>query len=172
MDRVSVETVTETYLEARPGLLGYLFKKYRIPHSTGVEIAQEAYVRVIALSHIPTCVRAYLFTTVDHLALNMINSGAEKARQKQILYMDRFDSACVITPERILENQQTYLNIKEHLSRLPPDKVRVFMWVRLKGLSIDEAAHLENIDKRTVYRYVAWVHRALNGEGVLSRSRR
>lgn len=148
--------ISDVYLANRSALLKYLRVKYRV-RDLAHDLAQEAYLQMLALKERPRHLQAYLFQTAANITINHLNAAANRRRLRDLYVQEPVGSVSFITPEGIARDRETVQAIMQLLSRLPQEKVRVFVWIAFHGRTLQEAAQIEQIHERSARRYFAWV---------------
>lgn len=119
------------------------------------EVAQEAYVRMLALDN-PEAVsylRTFLFRTAANIAIDRLRQRSGRGRVDTLVFFDAErtspspEPTCIATQELEL--------IQRAIDELPPLCREAFILVRFDGLSFDEVAERLGLNARTVFRYVA-----------------
>jgi RNA polymerase sigma factor (sigma-70 family) len=133
------------------------------------EIAQEAYVHLLQLSH-PAAVsflRAFLFKTAANLAIDRLR---QRGRRSHLRSMPELDFAPFdLTPERQLSGEQAMAILSGAVARLPAKCRQAFLLHRVYEMRIEEIAERMGIGVCMARRYVAraldYVRRYLDAAG-------
>jgi RNA polymerase sigma factor (sigma-70 family) len=155
----TAEVVSHLFREHNRMLVGYLTARLRSVHEAK-EVAQEAYVRLLQLQNpgAPSLLRAYLFKTATHLAIDRLR---HRAVQQSAEGGELFDG--LMGSARDNDDPAQQLEARERTERLLgflqelPDKCRaVFELHRLEGLTQREAGVRLGLSERMVRRYITY----------------
>ena len=119
-----------------------------------MEVAQEAYVRMLDLEH-PSAVsflRAFLFRTAANIAVDRMRHGGHERRLRQSpLFRELVETR---TPERHAIGAQEIATLRLRVAELPAKCRQAFLLYRVTGLSMPEIAARMQISERMVRLYV------------------
>jgi len=146
--------IARLFQEHNSALLRFIVAKLG-SEQEAMEVAQEAYVRLLRLDHPETIsfLRAFLFKTAANLALDRLRA---RGRRPPIKSLD--DAELVVfhlSPERAVESEQALAVIREALAELPPKCGQALLMYRVDGLSLGDIASRMGIGDRMVRLYVA-----------------
>jgi RNA polymerase sigma factor (sigma-70 family) len=157
--RSTAEVVSHLFREHNRMLVGYLTARLRSVHEAK-EVAQEAYVRLLQLQNpgAPSLLRAYLFKTATHLAIDRLR---HRAVQQSAERGELFDGLTVGAsdnddPAEQLEARERTEHLIGFLQELPVKCRRVFELHRLEGLTQHEVGGRLGLSERMVRRYVTY----------------
>ncbi len=132
------------------------------------EVAQEAYVRMLALDHLDAVsyLTNFLFRTARNLAIDRLRQRNSRGKLDELVFFP--EEATSPSPESTYMARRALERIARALDELPATCRKVFLLVRYEGLSYGEVAARIGVNERTVYRYVARAlehcHRVLEGD--------
>jgi RNA polymerase sigma-70 factor (ECF subfamily) len=122
------------------------------------EVAQEAYVRLLEVKHqvAPSLLRAYLFKTATHLAIDRLRRRAVRHSVEQGDVSERLTDSCAvgIDPAEQLAKRQRAEQLIGFLEELPVKCRRAFDLHRLQGVSQRDVGTRLGMSARMVRRYV------------------
>ena len=123
-------------------------------HNEALEVAQEAYVRLLSLDQ-PGAVsylRAFLFKTAANIAIDRRrrNQSFDKAAGRQ-LFSELTENR---TPERQLSGEQTLRHLGALIESMPPKCRESFVMNQIHGLDAATIAHRLGITDSMVRKYV------------------
>ena len=146
------QLVARLFREHNDSLVGFLAARLR-SRQEALEVAQEAYVRMLSLdeSNAVSFLRAFLFKTAANIAIDRIRS---RDRRQQLHESSLFDFRETPTPERSLVGEQEVAIIERVLAGLPPKCRRAFLLNRVHGLEPAEIARQMEVAERTVRHYI------------------
>ena len=146
------QLVARLFREHNDSLVGFLAARLR-SRQEALEVAQEAYVRMLSLdeSNAVSFLRAFLFKTAANIAIDRIRS---RDRRQQLHESSLFDFRETQTPERSLVGEQEVAIIERVLAGLPPKCRRAFLLNRVHGLEPAEIARQMEVAERTVRHYI------------------
>jgi RNA polymerase sigma-70 factor (ECF subfamily) len=146
--------VDRLFREHNAALLRFIAAKVGSEHEAR-EIAQEAYVHLLQLSH-PSAVsflRAFLFKIAANLAIDRLR---QRGRRSQVTAMADVDFAVFeLTPERQIAGEQAMGIFATAVAQLPPKCRQAFLLHRVHDAPIAEIAKRLGIGECMVRRYVA-----------------
>jgi len=119
------------------------------------EVAQEAYVRLLGLTHreAVSYLRAFLYKTAANLATDRLR---ERARRAGFMSSANVELAVFeISPERQIEGEQALERLREGITELPEKCRQAFLLYRLDGLRGHEVAARLGMQERMVWLYIA-----------------
>jgi len=167
----SGETVSHLFREYNRMLIGYLTSRLRSVQEAK-EVAQEAYVRLLQLQEpgTPSLLRAYLFKTATHLAIDRLRHRAvRQSAERTELFRELADDggACEDPAEQLAARERAE-QLLGFLEELPAKCREVFTLHRLEGVAQLEVGGRLGISERMVRRYVtyAMVYCRLRLDGV------
>ncbi len=142
-------------------LVRYLTSRLK-SHEEAVEVAQEAYVRLLRLDDTSTIgfLRAFLFRTATNIAIDRIRrkglaqSDLDQEAPHQVKEMFAF------TPERSIAAKQALSRVLECVSTLPPKCRHAFVEYKFRNRSYDDIAQEMGLTSSMIRKYVlrALVH--------------
>jgi len=123
-------------------------------HNEALEVAQEAYVRLLSLDQ-PGAVsylRAFLFKTAANIAIDRRrrNQNFDKVAGRQ-LFTELTENR---TPERQLSGEQTLRHLGALIESMPPKCRESFVMNQIQGLDAATIAHRLGITDSMVRKYV------------------
>lgn len=123
-------------------------------HNEAIEVAQEAYVRLLSLDQ-PGAVsylRAFLFKTAANIAIDRRrrNRNFDKVAGRQ-LFTELTENR---TPERQLSGEQTLRHLGALIESMPPKCRESFVMNQIHGLDAATIAHRLGITDSMVRKYV------------------
>ncbi len=123
-------------------------------HNEALEVAQEAYVRLLSLDQ-PGAVsylRAFLFKTAANIAIDRRrrNQNFDKVAGRQ-LFTELTENR---TPERQLSGEQTLRHLGALIASMPPKCRESFVMNQIHGLDAATIAHRLGITDSMVRKYV------------------
>ena len=124
-------------------------------HNEALEVAQEAYVRLLSLDQ-PGAVsylRAFLFKTAANIAIDRRrrNQNYEKVAGRQLLFSELTENR---TPERQLSGEQTLRHLGALIESMPPKCRESFVMNQIHGLDAATIARRLGITDSMVRKYV------------------
>jgi len=149
----NAELIERLFKEHNDALVRFLLARLR-SRQAALEVAQEAYVRLLSLDE-PGAVsylRAFLFKTAANLAVDRLRRDDVHARATETPLFHEFANA--LTPEREVAGAQEIRHLKRLLEALPPKCRRAFLLNRFHGLDIDAVAKEMGLSERMVRTYV------------------
>jgi len=147
--------ITALYQDYNETLVRYLTIRLR-SRSDAVEVAQEAYIRLIRKDNIHEVenFESFLFRTAINISIDLQRQRTRQASNfatSKIL----FGQIDEITPERDLDAKQTLAHLKTALHDLPPKCREAFMLYKFKNLGHDEIANKMELSVSSVRKYIA-----------------
>jgi RNA polymerase sigma factor (sigma-70 family) len=140
-------------------LVAYLASRLRSVNEAK-EVAQEAFVRLLELNHsgAPRLLRAYLFKTATHLAIDRLRHRAVRhlAEQSELSGQASSTGSIESDPAEALAARQRAEQLIAFLQELPLKCRQVFDLHRLQGLAQQEVGARLGISERMVRRYVTY----------------
>jgi RNA polymerase sigma factor (sigma-70 family) len=147
------DLIERLFREHNEALVRFLFARLR-SQQAALEVAQEAYVRLLSLDQ-PGAVsylRSFLFKTAANLAVDRLRRDDVHARATETpLFREFTDDR---TPERAAVGVQEVQRLAELLTALPPKCREAFILNRLQGLEFPAIADRMNLSERMVRVYV------------------
>jgi RNA polymerase sigma factor (sigma-70 family) len=147
------ELVERLFRDHNEALVRFLFARLR-SRQAALEVAQEAYVRLLSLDQ-PGAVsylRSFLFKTAANLAVDRLRREDVHARATETpLFREFTDDR---TPERTAVGQQEIQRLAELLTALPPKCREAFILNRFQGLEFPAIADKMKLSERMVRVYV------------------
>jgi RNA polymerase sigma factor (sigma-70 family) len=151
--------VSHLFREHNRMLVGYLTSRLRSVHEAK-EVAQEAYVRLLQLQNpgAPSLLRAYLFKTATHLAIDRLRHRAVQQSAERGELFDGLMGGATDNddPAQQLEARERTEHLLEFLQELPVKCREVFELHRLEGLTQHEVGARLGLSERMVRRYVTY----------------
>jgi RNA polymerase sigma-70 factor (ECF subfamily) len=119
------------------------------------EVAQESYARLLGLDQpdVLGFLRAYLFKTAAHLAIDRLRHRATRRSAGPRLEAS-YGLSDTPTPEDIAASEQEASLVSRYLAELPPNCQQAFLLYRVQELSPAEVAAEMRISERMVRYYV------------------
>lgn len=158
---LSQEEINRLFKNHNEELVRYLTSRLK-SHEEAVEVAQEAYVRLLRLDDTSTIgfLRAFLFRTATNIAIDRIRrrglaqSYVDQEAPQQVNEMFGF------TPERSVAAKQALNSVLECISTLPPKCRYAFVEYKFKHRSYDDIAQELGLTSSMIRKYVlrALVH--------------
>lgn len=131
-------------------------------HDEAVEVAQEAYVRLLRLDDTSTIgfLRAFLFKTATNIAIDRIRRKGRDQAYAAEESADGDSQLFVFTPERELAGRQSLEKVVACINALPPKCRHAFVEYKFRFRDYDEIAEEMGISSSMVRKYVlrALVH--------------
>lgn len=149
----NAELVERLFRDHNEALVRFLLARLR-SRQAALEVAQEAYVRLLSL-HEPGAVsylRSFLFKIAANLAVDRIRRDDVHARATETPLFHEF--ADVRTPERVVAGAQEMRRLTSLLGALPPKCRRAFVLNRFYGLELSVVAAQMGLSVRMVRIYV------------------
>ncbi len=119
-----------------------------------MEVAQEAYVRMLNLAH-PGAVsflRAFLFRTAANIAVDRMRRGIHERRLRESPLFREFVETR--TPERHAIGAQEVASLRRLVGELPEKCRQAFLLYRVNGVELPEIARQMQMSERMVRMYV------------------
>jgi RNA polymerase sigma-70 factor (ECF subfamily) len=155
----TAEAVSHLFREHNRMLVGYLTARLRSVHEAK-EVAQEAYVRLLQLQNpgAPSLLRAYLFKTATHLAIDRLRHRAVQRSAERGELFDGLTAGASDNddPAEQLEARERTEHLLGFLQELPVKCRGVFELHRLEGLTQHEVGGRLGLSERMVRRYVTY----------------
>lgn len=140
-------------------LVAYLTTRLRSAQEAK-EVAQEAYVRLLEIKHpgVPCLLRAYLFKTATHLAIDRLRRRAVRHAVEQSDVSERLTVTDAIgtDPAEHLAERQRAERLIGFLQELSVKCRRVFDLHRLQGMAQRDVGTRLGLSERMVRRYVTY----------------
>jgi RNA polymerase sigma factor (sigma-70 family) len=163
LPRADATALDGLYRALRLELVRFVQKRFGSGPPDPEEVAQAAFERLArtgATGDVENA-RAFLFTVAanvvrDHHRRATFRAGVDRDR----LLTGQDPSVFDLTPERILSSKQRLAAFKHALAGMPDLRRRVFLMVRIEGLSTAEVAARFGLSENAVYQHVS---RALRG---------
>jgi len=147
------ELVERLFREHNEALVRFLVARLR-SRQAALEVAQEAYVRLLSLDQ-PGAVsylRSFLFKTAANLAIDWLRRDQVHTRALETpLFRDLTDDR---TPERAAASAQEMKRLQELLLALPPKCRQAFLLNRFHGMEFSAVAAQMKLSERMVRTYV------------------
>lgn len=143
-------------------LVRYLTSRLK-SHEEAVEVAQEAYVRLLRLDDSSTIgfLRAFLFRTATNIAIDRVRRrGLAQAYMDEATPEQQVNEMFGFTPERSLAAKQSLEKVLECVAALPPKCRHAFIEYKFKHRSYEDIAEDMGLTSSMVRKYVlrALVH--------------
>ncbi|WP_417450645.1 RNA polymerase sigma factor [Kordiimonas sp.] len=143
-------------------LVRYLTSRLK-SHEEAVEVAQEAYVRLLRLDDSSTIgfLRAFLFRTAGNIAIDRVRRrGLAQAYLDEATPEQQVNEMFGFTPERSLAAKQSLERVLDCIGSLPPKCRHAFIEYKFKHRSYDDIAEDMGLTSSMVRKYVlrALVH--------------
>jgi RNA polymerase sigma factor (sigma-70 family) len=155
----TAEVVSHLFREHNRMLVGYLTARLRSVHEAK-EVAQEAYVRLLQLQNpgAPSLLRAYLFKTATHLAIDRLRHRAVQQSAERGELFDGLTAGASDNddPAEQLEARERTEHLLGFLQELPVKCRGVFELHRLEGLTQHEVGGRLGLSERMVRRYITY----------------
>jgi RNA polymerase sigma factor (sigma-70 family) len=153
------EAISHLFHEHNRMLVGYLTARLRSVQEAR-EVAQEAYVRLLQLQDpgTPSLLRAYLFKTATHLAIDRLRHRAvQRAAEQGELFEEMSPHAGPHDdPAEQAEARERTERLLGFLEELPGKCRDVFELHRIEGLTQQAAGTRLGLSERMVRRYVTY----------------
>jgi RNA polymerase sigma factor (sigma-70 family) len=147
------ELIERLFREHNEALVRFLLARLR-SRQAALEVAQEAYVRLLSLDQ-PGAVsylRSFLFKTAANLAVDRLRRDDVHARATETpLFREFTDNR---TPERAVAGAQEIQRLVELLTALPPKCREAFILNRFHGMDFPVIAANMKLSERMVRTYV------------------
>ena len=147
------ELIERLFREHNEALVRFLLARLR-SRQAALEVAQEAYVRLLSLDQ-PGAVsylRSFLFKTAANLAVDRLRRDDVHARATETPLFREFTD--YRTPERAAAGAQEIQRLMESLADLPPKCRTAFILNRLHGVDFASIASEMGLSERMVRNYV------------------
>jgi RNA polymerase sigma-70 factor (ECF subfamily) len=147
------ERIERLFREHNEALVRFLLARLR-SRQAALEVAQEAYVRLLSLDQ-PGAIsylRSFLFKTAANLAVDRLRRDDVHARATEAPLFQEF--ADDRTPERAAVGVQEIQRLTELLGALPPKCREAFILNRLQGMEFPDIAQRMQLSERMVRVYV------------------
>src|SRR6266404_1592585 len=146
--------VDRLFREHNEALLRFVAAKLGSTHEAK-DIAQEAYVRLLGLTHreAVSYLRAFLYKTAGNLATDRLRERARRAGLMSSVNVDLVSFE--ISPERQLDGELALERLREGIAELPEKCRQAFLLYRLDGLCGSEIAARLGLQERMVWLYIA-----------------
>lgn len=142
-------------------LVRYLTSRLK-SHDEAVEVAQEAYVRLLRLDDTSTIgfLRAFLFRTATNIAIDRIRRRGLAQAYVDQEQPQQVDEMFGFTPERSIAAKQALERVLDCISTLPPKCRQAFVDYKFKNRSYDDIAADMGLTSSMIRKYVlrALVH--------------
>lgn len=145
--------IERIFREHNETLVRFLMARLR-SRSAALEVAQEAYVRLLSLDEKNTIsyLRAFLFRTAANLAVDRLRREKVHDRATQLpLFHELVDHR---TPDRRVAAEQELLKVTRILAALPPRCRQAFVLHRFDELDYSTIARKMKLSERMVRTYV------------------
>lgn len=122
------------------------------------EIAQVAFERLMHVKSFENMEnpRGYLFSVASNVARDLYRRARiETAMHYDMAYRNRDVRLSEITPENVLDSKQRLFAFKRALTKMPLLRRRIFLFVRMEGLSVFEVAQMFHMSEGAVYKHVS-----------------
>lgn len=147
------ELIERLFREHNEALIRFLLPRLR-SRQAALEVAQEAYVRLLSLDQ-PGAVsylRSFLFKTAANLAVDWLRRDHVHSRAMETpLFREFTDNR---TPERAAAGAQEVKQLGELLMALPPKCRQAFVLNRFHGMEFSAVAAQMKLSERMVRTYV------------------
>jgi RNA polymerase sigma factor (sigma-70 family) len=152
-DASRADVVERLFREHNEALIRFLRGRVG-SHNEALEVAQEAYVRLLSLDQ-PGAVsylRAFLFKTAANIAIDRRrrNQNFDKVAGRQ-LFTELTENR---TPERQLSGEQTLRHLGALIESMPPKCREAFVMNQIQGLDVASIANRLGITDSMVRKYV------------------
>jgi RNA polymerase sigma-70 factor (ECF subfamily) len=147
------ELIERLFREHNEALVRFLLPRLR-SRQAALEVAQEAYVRLLSLdqSGAISYLRAFLFKTAANLAVDRLRRDDVHARAMETpLFQELTDHR---TPERVAAGAQEIGRLTQLLTDLPPKCRQAFILSRFHGMEFAAIASEMKLSERMVRTYV------------------
>ena len=151
--RAQAEAIERLFREHNEALIRFLMARLR-SRPAALEVAQEAYVRLLSLEQ-PGAVsylRAFLFRTAANLAVDRLRRDNVQTGVSRLPLFHEF--ADCRTPERRVAGQQELERLERILLALPPKCRQAFVLHRFHDVDFATIARHMNLSERMVRTYV------------------
>lgn len=152
--------IARLFSQHNRALVGYLKARLR-SEQEAIEVAQEAYVRVLQLDKPggSGLLRAYLFKTAANLAVDRLRrrSLLQRIEENELFTELNTPNGDSNNPEQRLLKEETERQLWRFLDELPEKCRQIFRLCRLDGLSQQDVAMKLGVSDRMVRRYVTYV---------------
>ena len=159
---LSHEDIRALFQNHNDELVRYLTSRLK-SHDEAVEVAQEAYVRLLRLDDSSTIgfLRAFLFRTAMNIAIDRVRRrGLAKSYVDQAVPQQQVHEMFGFTPERSLAAQQSLKKVLDCVGALPPKCRHAFIEYKFKHRAYEDIAEEMGLTSSMVRKYVlrALVH--------------
>lgn len=159
---LSKEDINQLFQNHNDELVRYLTSRLK-SHDEAVEVAQEAYVRLLRLDDKSTIgfLRAFLFRTATNIAIDRVRRrGLAQAYVDEAGPAQQVNEMFGFTPERSLAAKQSLEKVLDCVGALPPKCRHAFIEYKFKHRSYDAIAEEMGLTSSMVRKYVlrALVH--------------
>jgi RNA polymerase sigma factor (sigma-70 family) len=147
------ELIERLFREHNEALIRFLRARVG-SHQEALEVAQEAYVRMLSLDE-PGAVsylRTFLFRTAANIAIDRRrrNQAQERASEQPQLH----ENAELRTPERRVAGEQTLSRLQNLIEAMPAKCRQSFVWHQIQGIDAATIARRLGITESMVRKYV------------------
>lgn len=123
------------------------------------EVMQAAFERLARAQQADTRIdnpRSYLLTVASNIVRDYHRQATVRANVcLEVGLRDRDLEVSELTPERVLIDRQRLDILKVALARMPEMRRRVFLFIRVEGMSVAEVAKQFGVSETTVYKHVS-----------------
>lgn len=147
------ELVDRLFREHNEALIRFVRPRVR-SHQEALEVAQEAYVRLLSLDA-PGAVsylRTFLFRTAANIAVDM--RRRDQAQERVTEQPQLRDGPELRTPERRVAGEQTLGRLESLVEAMPPKCRQSFVWHQIEGVDAATVAKRLGITESMVRKYV------------------
>lgn len=147
------ETVEGLFREHNESLIRFLVARLK-SHEAAMEVAQEAYVRLLSLDQLGAIsfLRAFLFRTAANLAVDRLRRDQAHARTTgQPMFREFAD---LRTPERNVAGAQELEQLERLVAQLPPKCREAFYLSRVEDMSCAQIGARIGLSERMVRMYI------------------
>jgi RNA polymerase sigma-70 factor (ECF subfamily) len=144
-----MDAIERVFREHNESLVRFLMARLR-SRQAALEVAQEAYVRLLSLNQ-PGAIsflRAFLFRTAANLAVDRLRRDQVQERVAELPIFHEFSDAR--TPERKVASAQELEHLTRLIAKLPTKCGEAFYLSRVEGLSCAAIASQMGLSERMV----------------------
>lgn len=149
----------ELYRTLRGEVARFVRRRFGAGPPDPEEVMQAAFERLARAQQADTRInnpRSYLLTVASNIVRDYHRQATVRANVSlEVALRDRDFEVSEVTPERVLIDRQRLDILKVALARMPEMRRRVFLFIRVEGMSVAEVAKQFGVSETTVYKHVS-----------------
>lgn len=152
------ESLDRLYRELWSDVCRFVQRKFGAGPPEPEEVAQAAFERLSSVESLADIQnpRGLLFTIATNIVRDQHRRGNVRATvHRDIAYFNQDLGLSDSSPECVLEAKERLAAFKVALARMPEVRRRVFLFVRIEGLSVTDAARQFAMSEGAVYKHVS-----------------